>query len=147
MASSLAMNKIKAKAVMAAAGIPVTEHLVVNRFDIGREHPMKPPYVLKPINEGSSFGVLIVKEDQEFPPQELNREDWPFPEELMCEKFIRGRELTCAVMDDRASASSTSFPRARLLRLRCKICTRRFKTHSSCENFTDCLPNHRDTSG
>jgi D-alanine-D-alanine ligase len=102
MASSLAMNKIKAKAVMAAAGIPVTEHLVVNRFDIGREHPMKPPYVLKPICEGSSFGVLIVKEDQEFPPQELNREDWPFPEELMCEKFIGGRELTCAVMDDRA---------------------------------------------
>jgi D-alanine-D-alanine ligase len=102
MASSLAMNKIKAKAVMAAAGVPVTEHLVVNRFDIGREHPMKPPYVLKPISEGSSFGVLIVKEDQEFPPQELNREDWPFPEELMCEKFIRGRELTSAVMDDRA---------------------------------------------
>ncbi|WP_428642646.1 D-alanine--D-alanine ligase [Roseibium sp.] len=102
MASSLAMNKVKAKAVMAAAGIPVAEHLVVNRSDIVREHPMKPPYVLKPINEGSSFGVLIVKEDQEFPPQELGREDWPFPEVLMCERFIRGRELTCGVMNDKA---------------------------------------------
>jgi len=102
MASSLAMNKVKAKAVMAAAGIPVAEHLIVNRHDIGRTHPMEPPYVLKPINEGSSFGVLIVKEDQEFPPQELGRADWPYPDVLMCEKFIRGRELTCAVMNDTA---------------------------------------------
>ncbi|MEM9632198.1 MAG: D-alanine--D-alanine ligase [Pseudomonadota bacterium] len=102
MASGLAMNKVKAKAVMQAAGIPVTEHKVVNRYDIQREHPMKPPYVLKPINEGSSFGVLIVKEDQEFPPQELSRTDWPYPDVLMCEKFINGRELTCAVKHDQA---------------------------------------------
>ncbi|MEO9775859.1 D-alanine--D-alanine ligase [Roseibium sp.] len=101
MASSLAMNKVKAKAVMAAAGVPITDHVVVSRSEILRDHPMAPPYVLKPINEGSSFGVLIVKQDQEFPPQELSRGDWPFPEVLMCEKFIRGRELTCAVMDDR----------------------------------------------
>ncbi|WP_150525455.1 D-alanine--D-alanine ligase [Roseibium sediminis] len=102
MASALAMNKVKAKAVMAAAGVPVTEHLIVNRHQVGREHPMKPPYVIKPINEGSSFGVLIVKEDQEYPPQELTRPDWPYPDELMCEKFISGRELTCGVMGDRA---------------------------------------------
>nr|WP_280115252.1 D-alanine--D-alanine ligase [Roseibium denhamense] len=102
MASALAMNKIKAKAVMAAAGVPVTEHKIVNRREIGRDHPMEPPYVLKPINEGSSFGVLIIKEDQAFPPQELQREDWPYPDVLMCEKFIKGRELTCAVMDGRA---------------------------------------------
>ncbi|MTH97926.1 D-alanine--D-alanine ligase [Roseibium sp. RKSG952] len=101
MGSALAMNKVKAKAVMAAAGIPVTDHVVVNRFDMTREHPMKPPYVIKPINEGSSFGVLIVNEDNTFPPQELTREDWPYPDVLMCEKFIRGRELTCAVMGDR----------------------------------------------
>lgn len=102
MASALAMNKVKAKAVMAAAGVPVTEHLIVNRNEIGREHPMKPPYVIKPINEGSSFGVLIVKEDQDYPPQELTRADWPYPDVLMCERFIAGRELTCAVMGDRA---------------------------------------------
>ncbi|WP_420333258.1 D-alanine--D-alanine ligase [Roseibium sp.] len=102
MASALAMHKIKAKAVMQAAGVPVTDDIIVNRHNILREHPMKPPYVLKPINEGSSFGVLIVKEDQEFPPQELSRQDWPYPDILMCEKFIEGRELTCAVMDDKA---------------------------------------------
>lgn len=101
MASALAMHKVKAKAVLQAAGVPVTRDLIVNRHDIGREHPMEPPYVLKPINEGSSFGVLIVKQDQEFPPQELHRSDWPYPDILMCEKFIDGRELTCAVMDDK----------------------------------------------
>lgn len=101
MASSLAMNKVAAKAVMSAAGIPVAEHVIVNRHDIKREHPMKPPYVLKPINEGSSFGVLIVQEDQEFPPQELSSAEWPYPDIIMCEKFVAGRELTCAVMENR----------------------------------------------
>lgn len=101
MASALAMNKVKAKAVMSAAGVPVAEHCIVNRRDIGREHPMKPPYVLKPINEGSSFGVLIVKEDQAHPPQELTREDWPYPDVLMCERFVAGHELTCGVMGDK----------------------------------------------
>lgn len=100
--SSLAMNKVKAKDVLSAAGVPVTEHLIVNRFEIGREHPMKPPYVIKPINEGSSFGVLIVREDQEFPPQQLTSQEWPYPDVLMCEKYIPGRELTCGVMGDRA---------------------------------------------
>jgi D-alanine-D-alanine ligase len=102
MASALAMNKIKAKAVMQTAGIPVTEHLIVNRREVGSTHPMEPPYVIKPINEGSSFGVLIVKEDQAHPPQELTRPDWPYPDVLMCERFIAGRELTCAVMGDKA---------------------------------------------
>lgn len=102
MASALAMNKIKAKAVMAAAGVPVTDHLLINRHRVGQEHPMAPPYVIKPVNEGSSFGVLIVKEDQPHPPQELTRADWSYPDELMCENYIAGRELTCAVMGDRA---------------------------------------------
>ncbi|MBD8890569.1 D-alanine--D-alanine ligase [Roseibium litorale] len=102
MASALAMNKIKAKAVMAAAGVKVTEHLTVNRFEIGKEHPMKPPYVIKPINEGSSFGVLIVKEDNLYPPQELTSEEWRYPDVLMCERYIAGRELTCAVVGDKA---------------------------------------------
>lgn len=100
MASALAMNKVKAKAVLAAHEVPVTEHLIINRRDVGNEHPMRPPYVIKPINEGSSFGVLIVKEDQSHPPQELTRDDWPYPDTMMCETYIPGRELTCAVMGD-----------------------------------------------
>ncbi|MFD1696490.1 D-alanine--D-alanine ligase [Roseibium aestuarii] len=102
MASALAMNKVQAKAVMSSAGVNVTNHVVFNRFEIGNEHPMEPPYVVKPINEGSSFGVIIVREGRSHPPQELTSRDWDYPDVLMCEKYIPGRELTCAVMGDQA---------------------------------------------
>lgn len=100
MSSALAMHKVKAKAVMKAAGVPVAEERVVHRLEAAKQHVMAPPYVIKPINEGSSFGVVIVKEDQEHPPQELTRDDWPYPDVVMAEKFVAGRELTCAVMGD-----------------------------------------------
>ncbi len=102
LASALAMDKQKAKAVMAAAGVPVPEGLVVKRRDAAAEHVLPPPYVVKPVNEGSSVGVIIVREDRSHPPQELGREDWSFGEEVLVEKFVAGRELTCGVMGDRA---------------------------------------------
>ncbi len=98
MASAIAMNKVKAKAVMKAAGVPVTTHKVLHRHEAGRVHAMAPPYVVKPINEGSSFGVLIVGTENEHPPQELFREDWAYGDLVMAEKYIAGKELTCAVM-------------------------------------------------
>jgi D-alanine-D-alanine ligase len=57
--------------------------------------------VLKPVNEGSSFGVVIVKKDRAHPPQEVGREDWPYGDRLLAERFVDGKELTCAVMGDR----------------------------------------------
>jgi D-alanine-D-alanine ligase len=102
LASALAMNKAKAKAVAAAAGIPVAEHRIVSRFDAAKEHVLEPPYVVKPIAEGSSFGVIIVPKDQAHPPQSLGRDDWVFGERVMAERYIAGRELTCAVMGDEA---------------------------------------------
>lgn len=102
LASALAMHKDRAKIVMAAEGIPVPEGKVVHRRDAALTHVLPPPYVLKPIAEGSSFGVLIVKEDAKAPPQELSDPAWPYGEWLLAEKFIAGRELTCAVMGDRA---------------------------------------------
>jgi D-alanine-D-alanine ligase len=102
LASALAMNKDKAKSVAAAARIPVAEHRIVARIDAAREHILPPPYVVKPIAEGSSFGVLIVKEEQAHPPQSLARADWAFGEEVMVERYIAGRELTCAVQGEAA---------------------------------------------
>lgn len=102
LASALAMNKDMAKVVMAAAGIPVPQGLVVSRHEAARAHVMAPPYVLKPVAEGSSYGVFIVAADQTHPPQELTRADWAYGERLLAEKFIAGRELTCAVLGDRA---------------------------------------------
>jgi len=102
MASALAMNKDRAKAVMKDAGVPVAEHRIMNRFDIGTEHPMDPPYVVKPVNEGSSFGVIIVLDDQKTPPPEISSDNWPYGDVVMVERYVSGRELTCAVMDGEA---------------------------------------------
>jgi len=98
LASALAMNKDKAKSVAAAKGVAVAEHRIVTRRQAAKDHILPPPYVIKPIAEGSSFGVLIVDEGQSHPPQSLLREDWAFGEDVMVERFIAGRELTCAVM-------------------------------------------------
>jgi D-alanine-D-alanine ligase len=100
LASALAMDKHQAKIMFKAAGIPVTDHLIVGRAEVARSHVMAPPYVVKPIADGSSFGVFIVKADQSHPPQELLREDWTMGEEVMVERYIPGRELTVAVMGD-----------------------------------------------
>jgi D-alanine-D-alanine ligase len=97
LASALAMNKPKAKDVMKAAGIPVAESVLMERIEVAKAHPMKPPYVVKPPNEGSSFGVLIVREDAQHPPQELFSVDWPHGEIVMVERYVAGRELTCGV--------------------------------------------------
>ncbi len=110
LASALAMNKDLAKKVAKASGIPVAQSRVVNRFAIGSEHPMKPPYVVKPVNEGSSFGVVIVKEDQSHPPQIVSSPEWRYGESVMVERFIHGRELTCAVMGDVALGVTEIIP-------------------------------------
>ncbi len=101
LASALAMHKDRAKAIMAAANIPVAQGRVVSRAEAAKGHVLPPPYVLKPIAEGSSFGVFIVKADQALPPAELSAADWPYGEFLLAERFVAGRELTCAVMGDR----------------------------------------------
>ncbi len=101
LASALAMQKDLAKTVLAAAGVPVAHGLVVDRHEAARRHALEPPYVLKPVSEGSSFGVVIVKEDRAHPPQEVGRPDWPYGDALLAEKFVAGKELTCAVMGER----------------------------------------------
>ncbi|MCW2307031.1 D-alanine--D-alanine ligase [Rhodobium gokarnense] len=100
LASALAMNKEKAKHILKAAGVPLAEHKVMHRLEAAKGHPMKTPYVVKPVTEGSSYGVLIVGEGAAHPPQELYRDDWPYGDMVMVERYIPGRELTCAVMGD-----------------------------------------------
>jgi D-alanine-D-alanine ligase len=98
LASSLAMNKAQAKVVAAAAGVDIATGLVASRFEVAKKHLLPPPYVAKPLANGSSFGVFIVKEGRSHPPQELMSGDWPLGDDMLVEEFIPGRELTCAVM-------------------------------------------------
>jgi len=102
LASALAMQKDHAKAVLQAAGVRVPHGVVASRFAAAKSHLLERPYVIKPIAEGSSVGVFIVTREHQHPPQELNREDWAFGENVLCEAYIPGLELTCAVMGDRA---------------------------------------------
>jgi D-alanine-D-alanine ligase len=102
LASALAMDKPAAKIVMAAAGVPVPEGMVVSRAEAAKAHVIKPPYVIKPPAEGSSVGVFIVYADHAHPPQELSRPDWPYGDEVLVERYVAGLELTCAVMGEEA---------------------------------------------
>ncbi|MDR3407020.1 MAG: D-alanine--D-alanine ligase [Methylovirgula sp.] len=102
LASALAMRKDRAKDVLKAAGVPVAEGVTVDRLTAAKAHALPPPYVIKPLAEGSSFGVLIVKEDHAHPPQELTREDWAYGDQVLVERYVAGRELTCAVIGDKA---------------------------------------------
>jgi D-alanine-D-alanine ligase len=101
LASALAMDKARAKTAFRAAGVPVAESVVAKPAEAARAHLMPPPYVIKPVTEGSSVGVFIVREDQANPPQELTRSDWAFGDVLV-ERYIGGRELTCAVLGDKS---------------------------------------------
>jgi D-alanine-D-alanine ligase len=103
LASALAMQKDLAKIMLSAAGVPVAHGITVDRREAALRHVLEPPYVLKPVAEGSSFGVVIVKEDRAHPPQEVGRSDWPYGDRLLAERFVAGKELTCAVIGDRAT--------------------------------------------
>ena len=103
LASALAMEKDLAKVVLKAAGVPVADGRIVDRREAALRHALPPPYVLKPIAEGSSLGIVIVKEERAHPPQEVGREDWPYGDRLLVERYVAGKELTCAVIGDRAT--------------------------------------------
>ncbi len=102
LASALAMQKDMAKAVFRAAGVPVPEGIVAHRLEAAKAHLLQPPYVIKPIAEGSWVGVFVVTAEHAHPPQELTREDWTYGDRVIVEKYIAGKELTCAVMGEQA---------------------------------------------
>jgi D-alanine-D-alanine ligase len=104
LASALAMDKDKSRAIYVQHGLEVAPGGMHDVADLARDHVMEPPYVIKPPAEGSSFGVFIVRKGANRPPKELTDGTWKFGKRALVEKFIEGRELTVAVMGDRAMA-------------------------------------------
>jgi D-alanine-D-alanine ligase len=98
LSSALAMDKEKSKAAFRAAGLPVVASRLARKNEVRARHVMPPPYVVKPNNEGSSVGVYIVHEAANAPPQLSD----DMPEVVMVETYAPGRELTTAVLGDRA---------------------------------------------
>ena len=98
LASALAMDKTRAKQVLRDAGLPVMESVIADADEVRARHVLPPPYVVKPNSEGSSVGVYIVAAGANTPPQ-LSPQ---MPSRVMVETYVPGRELTVAVMGDRA---------------------------------------------
>ena len=101
-ASAIAMDKPLAKRLFKDAGIPVAEDVIATRDEVLAGNVMAPPYVVKPLNEGSSVGVHIIQDgDNELP---FAHESWPYGDLVMVEKYVPGREFTVAVMGAKALA-------------------------------------------
>ncbi len=101
-ASAVAMDKAAAKTVFAGAGLPVAKGRVVSVDELEADDPLPRPYVVKPVNEGSSVGVAILR-DGDNRRAEIARK-WPFGPTAMVEEYIPGRELTVGVMGEQALA-------------------------------------------
>lgn len=98
LASALAMDKQRTKIAYQSVGLPVANSLIAPKSELQKAHLLEPPYVIKPYNEGSSVGVVLVENGANRPPQL----DDAMPEELMVEDYLKGRELTVAVLGDRS---------------------------------------------
>ena len=100
LASALAMDKQRSKEVFRAAGLPYCVSQIVPKAEAQKAHILPRPYVIKPNNEGSSVGIYIVEEGANRPPELSDA----MPQEVMVEAYAPGRELTVAVLGDRALA-------------------------------------------
>ncbi|MEE2699023.1 MAG: D-alanine--D-alanine ligase [Pseudomonadota bacterium] len=102
LASAIAMDKPLSKRLFSDAGISVADHVIASQKEIISGDVMKRPYVIKPLNEGSSVGVHIITEKTSEPL--FKDSGWPFGKWVMVEQFIPGKELTVAVMGDKPLA-------------------------------------------
>ena len=98
-ASALAMDKFLSKQIFVAAGLPMADSVLVEKGSVS-DHPLPPPYVVKPVNQGSSVGIEIVTDGANDVPSCLSEDGWAFDGMAMVEAYVKGRELTCAVMGD-----------------------------------------------
>ena len=99
-ASALAMDKAASRAVFAAAGLPVAQGRMIEMEELDRGDPMPRPYVIKPLNEGSSVGVQIVREGGNH--AHAIAAEWSFGPQALVEEFVPGRELTVGVLEDQS---------------------------------------------
>lgn len=112
--SVIAIDKELTKMVLVPRGIRMPAGKIVESESVYREDPLARPYVLKPVNEGSSVGVAIVTPDGNY-GNPIGRDvpgPWHEFDELLAEPFIRGRELTVAVLNDEALAVTELKPKA-----------------------------------
>ncbi|WP_292050953.1 MULTISPECIES: D-alanine--D-alanine ligase [unclassified Brevundimonas] len=101
LASALAMDKDKSKAVLRAAGVTVPGGGLYDRHEVASRHVIEPPYVVKPNAEGSSVGVFVVYEGANRPVVEVGEDSWTYGDLVMVEPFVAGKELAVAVIGEK----------------------------------------------
>ncbi len=104
LASALAMDKPRAKIMFESAGIPCAYGLVFSRKEAMSQNIIKPPYIIKPVKDGSSVGVVFIESDQMECPNLLRDEVWSYGESVLVETYIKGKELTVTILDGKALA-------------------------------------------
>ncbi len=100
LASAVAMDKPMTKRLVETVGVRTPKGRVITRSELRQGHPLPPPYVIKPVAEGSTMGVRIVRPGDNTPGDG----DWSYGDTMLVEEYIAGRELTAGVMGDRALA-------------------------------------------
>ena len=113
-ASVIAVDKVLTKQTLVPHGVPMPGGRVVRSTELFESDPLARPYVVKPVNEGSSIGVAIVTDDGNY-GNPIGRDvagPWQDFDELLAEPYVRGRELTTAVLGDRALGVTEVKPRS-----------------------------------
>ena len=103
LASALAMDKGRAKAVFRDAGVPVAESVVLTRAEAAKDPQLTLPFVIKPVNEGSSVGIFIFDANTNKSPSAIS-DAGEADDVVMVEDYVAGRELTVTVMGEKALA-------------------------------------------
>jgi len=112
--SVIAIDKELTKHALVPHGIPMPGGRIVRSEDLYQGDPMARPYVLKPVNEGSSVGVAIVTAESNYgnPIRRDAEGPWQRFDTLLAEPYIRGRELTAAVLGERALLVTELVPKS-----------------------------------
>ena len=109
LASAIAMNKPIAKRLFKEAGLQCPEGKVIHVDDVMTGRLFEPPYVIKPLSEGSSVGVFII--DNEISETRFSLENWCYGSEVLIEEFIPGREIQVAIMGHKALGAIEIIPK------------------------------------
>ncbi|MCX4079381.1 D-alanine--D-alanine ligase [Rickettsia rhipicephali] len=99
LSSALAFNKIHSRSWFLTNNINIAESVVVNKSDNIKNDPMKRPYVIKPLTQGSSIGVEVIFAEDDFNFADY---DFPYGNQVIIEQYIKGRELQVAVLNGKA---------------------------------------------
>ncbi|MCC8417206.1 MAG: D-alanine--D-alanine ligase [Rickettsia endosymbiont of Bryobia graminum] len=126
LASSLAFSKIHSKFWFIANNINTAKSIIVNKSDNIKNDPMPRPYVIKPLMQGSSIGVEVVFEEDDF---NFANYDFPYGDQTLVEKYIKGREMQVALLNGKALGV-----------LEIQLLKRRFYDYDT--KYTDGFANH-----